>query len=64
MKIIITNLDRHQDEVLKSLQTAYEAQWQVCQKELDHLDTIAQAMAKFQASILMEKGKWKIQDNN
>lgn len=64
MKLIITDLEKHQDEVLASLQKEYEAQWEIVQKEMDKLDTISQTMAKFQASILMAKTNWKIEEQN
>lgn len=64
MKLIITDLDKHQDEVIQSLQKEYEAQWEVCQKEMDKLDIISRTMAKFQASILMAKTNWKIEEQN
>lgn len=64
MKLIITDLDKHQDEVLASLQKEYEAQWEIVQKEMDKLDTISQTMAKFQVSILMAKTNWKIEEQN
>lgn len=64
MKLIITDLEKHQDETLATLNKEYEAQWEVCQKELDKLDTITRTMAKFQAAILLAKTNWKLKENN
>lgn len=63
-KLTLKMLEAHQNETLATLDKEYEAQWKICQREMEKLSTITRAKAKFQTAIIMEKFRFLKPDQN
>lgn len=63
-KLTLKALEQHRDEMLATLDKEYEAQWAVCQQEMEKLAVIADTKAKFQTAIIMEQFKFLTEDKN
>ena len=62
--LTLASLEKHQDETLTTLHKELEIAWKEVNEAQDKVDVINDAIAKFQAQILMSQTKWKIDENN
>ena len=63
-KLTLAALEQHRDETIATLDKEYEAQWKICQREMEKLETITNAKARFQTAIIMEQFKFLANDKN